>query len=376
MFSVMFQRCLLSICLLAVTSGVATADVPSLLRIFGRTPNAQPISTDSYALSEEDGPWLILAATFAGQNSKQRAERLAEELRRQLRLPAYTYNEKFDFTGKLNSANRSAPRMRYANQYQYEAYAVLVGEYDSVEHKNLEKDLEAVRSANPAVFQDPDEVAAETDASTPVTIVNAIKSKLIRSRKNKKNGPMATAFVTRNPLLPEEYFDAPQVDSFVHQLNKDKNFSLLECKGKYTVVVRTFEGLETVVDGRNDKKFLPSMRRLDKFAADAAKMTAQLRADGEEAYQFHDRFKSLVTVGSFDELGRELPDGRFEYSPEIRRVMKRYSAFNAQVARSVPGRQGVAANHAALIPFDVKPAPIAVPKPTKRSLYTSAFGRR
>lgn len=369
----MYRPCLLVVVLLAVDSSFASAAPPSLLRIFGRD-EAEPISTESQTLSEEDGPWMILAATFVGEDSKRRADRLVEQIRKDLRLPAYTYREKFDFTGNLNAANQRAPKMRYANQYQYEAYAVLVGEYDSVNHRDLDRDLERIRAANPAVFQDPDEVAAETRLDTPVTVVNAIKQKWMRS-KDKTKGPMAGAFVTRNPLLPEDYFDSPEIDSFVHQLNSDKEYSLLECEGKYTVVVRTFEGLETVVDGRNDKNFLPSMRRLDKFAADAAKMTAKLRADGEEAYQFHDRFKSLVTVGSFDYLGRELPDGRFEYAPEIRKVMDRYSAFNAQVARSVPGRHGVAANHAAMIPFDVKPAPIAVPKVSKRSLYSAAFGR-
>jgi hypothetical protein len=379
MVPAMFHRCLLCVALSFVGTSFSWADRPSLLRIFGGAgkASAKPIENGSFDLSEEDGPWMILAATLVGENSRQRAERLVQEIRNEIGLPAFLYREKFDFTGNLNAGKRAnQPRMRYANQYQYEAYAVLVGEYDSVENRNLDKDLETIRTANPAVFQDPNEVAAETSTDTPVTVVNAIRKRLMKAGKDKTKGPMANAFVTRNPLLPEEFFDAPEVDSFVYQLNSDKEYSLLECDGKYTVVVRTFEGLETVVDGRNDKKFVPSMRRLDQFAADAARMAASLRAKGEEAYQFHDRFKSIVTVGSFDDLGRELPDGGFEYSSEIRRVMQKYSALNAEVARSVPGRQGVAANHVAMIPFDVKPAPIAVPKPTKRSLYSAAFGRR
>ncbi len=369
----MFQRCLLGLCLLTVTSSVTFADTPSLLKIFGRTAKAKPIAdANSFKLSAEDGPWLILAATFVGNDAKQRAQKLATEIRSEMRLPAYIYNEKFDFTGKLNSPDRNAPKMRYANQYEYEAYAVLVGEYDSVENKNLEKDLASIRTASPSVFDKKNQEVADPDK--PVTMLSAIKDKLTRAKKGK--GPMASAFVTRNPLLPKEYFDAPEVDSFVHALNKDfPSNNLLQNKGKFTVIVRTFQGLETVVDGRNDKKFLPNLRRLDQFAEDAEKMTAKLRADGVEAYQFHDRFKSIVTIGSFDELGRELPDGRFEYSPEIRRVMKKYSALNDQVARVIP-QQGIAANHIDKIPFDVKPTPIAVPKPSKRSLYSSAFGRR
>ena len=87
----------------------------------------------------------------------------------------------------------------------------------------------------------------------------------------------------------------------------------------------------------------------------------------------------MVTVGSFDTLGRELPDGRFEYSSEIRKVMKEYSAFNVrpELARQVPtGSKGMAGNNVAMIPFDVEPTPITVPKPTRRSLYGATFGNR
>ena len=108
-------------------------------------------------------------------------------------------------------------------------------------------------------------------------------------------------------------------------------------------------------------------------------MTRKLRAQGVEAYQFHDRSRSLVTIGSFDTLGRELPDGRFEYDAEIRQVMKEFSAFNVrpELAQQVPaGSKGVASNNVAMIPFDVEPTPISVPKPTRRSLYGATFGNR
>ena len=374
----------LSVACLVILGCVAStvqADPPSFLkRIFQRDVSAE-LKDIRYELSEEEGPWMILATTFVGSNAKLRAEKAAEEIRKELRLPAYIYREKFDFTGSMGGTPQSRQRrMRYANAYEYEAYAVLVGEYDSVQHGNIDRDLARLKTHDLAIYRDPNEVKAEINTQTPASTIKAYSHKLFQSRKGRKKGPMANAFVTRNPMLPEEYFSAPKVDSFVRQLNEDKQFSLLECDGKYTVVVCTFEGLGTIVEpgGRMQQKlkFEPSIERLDKFAADAGKMVRQLRKDGQEAYQFHDRYRSIVTVGSFDELGRELPGGGFEYAPEIRRVMKKYSAFNSQVARSVPGRQGVAAHHAAMIPFDVQPTPIAVPKQTKRSLYGAKFGMR
>ena len=352
-------------------TGLSYADGPSLLRMFQRTPKAD--GQTRHVLSEEDGPWLILASTFVGNDSKRRAEQLAAEIRSEFRLPAFIYKEKFDFTQSPGLAATGRKRLRYANEYQYEAYAVLVGEYDTFDHPSVDRDLKKLKSANLKVFRQPD-IASETDAKTPVTTVKAIHKFLTeRGSKDKKRGPMSNAFVTRNPMLPEEFFAAPQVDSFVQQLNEGNEFSLLKCKGRYTVVVRTFEGLGTFVDGKKDKEFVPSIERLDKFAVAANKMVKELRKKGEEAYEFHDRHRSLVTVGSFDHLGREMPGGGFEYSPEIREVMKKYSAFNNQHARSINGSQAVAAHHIAMIPFDVQPKPIAIPKKSKRGLVV---GRR
>lgn len=385
MIAVRQKRMLPALCVLTLFAGVvsfarvASADKPSLLKMFAREKPADTDLDRSVELTEEEGPWLILASTFVGEGSEKRAERLAREIREELKLPAYIYREKFDFTGTVKRDPVTSKRLRYANRYRYDAFAVLVGEYDTVEHPSISRDLAAIRTANPAVFQDPNEVAAETNRSNPVTTVKSITAKMFGQSSKGKMGPMSQAFVTRNPMLPEEYFTAPQVDSFVHQMNDGLHHSLLDCEGKYTVVVKTFEGLGTIVDGKREKEFQPSQSRLNKFAKDAEKMTNELRAQGVEAYQFHDRFRSLVTIGSFEQLGRELPDGRFEYAPGIQAVMKKYSALNVDpaLARQIPpGSRGIAGNGVALIPFDVQPTPIAIPKISKRSLYGAALGMR
>ncbi|MCP4891469.1 MAG: hypothetical protein GY904_33370 [Planctomycetaceae bacterium] len=375
----MSYRSLLSLLLVSVSVAVASADKPALLKMFQRTAATEADPNKTYELSEEDGPWMILASTFVGDGAKTRAAKLALEIRSELNLPAFIYKENFDFTGTIDRDPRTSKSIRYANRYRYDAYAVLVGEYDSVEHPGVEGDLKRIRAAKPKVFQNPNDVAAETDRSNPVTTLKSITTNLFSSRKDSPAGPMGQAFVTRNPMLPEQFFKAPPVDSFVHEMNDGLQYSLLKCEGKYTVVVKTFEGLGAIVDGKADKKFAPSEERLNRFLLDAEKMTSELRKQGVEAYQFHDRYRSLVTVGSFESLGRELPDGKFEYTPEIRAAIKRYSAFNVrpELARQVPaGTKGIAANGVGAIPFDVEPTPIAVPKSSKRSLYGSKIGMR
>jgi hypothetical protein len=368
----MILRRLICAALLLTTSSTAFAQAPNFLtKILGKR-GVEADSNKAYDLTVEDGPWMILAANFAGENSKSQAEKLVLEIRRDLRLPAFIHHERFDFTGKVSKRAELAEKHRYANQYQYEAYAVLVGEYDTVEHPSIDRDLAAIKVAKPTVFAEADTDNAEASADSPIPALKAVKN-LIYRKTDKIKGPMAGAFVTRNPMLPEDYFDSPQVDSFVRELNEDKPYNLLKCDGKFTVVVKTFEGMGKLVSGHDQGEFEPSIERLDKMAASADKMVQELRSQGKEAYQFHDRNRSLVTIGSFDTLGRELPDGGFEYDPAIRAVMNEYNALNSEKAYAINGK-GVAAHHVAMIPFDVKPTPIAVPKATK--LNWSALGKR
>ena len=356
------------------------AESPTLLRMFGKR-DAAPVQRSTYELDEEAGPFLILAATLVGEDSKVRAEALAGELRESLKLPTYVFEEDFDFTKTVSFDPRTARRTRYANSYRYEAHAVLIGEYDSVSHPGIEADLERIKRAKPKVLDDPDTVAAETDRSTPVTTLKGITRRIlsVAQSQGKDFGPMAHAFVTRNPLLPADYFSAPPIDDFVENLNEGLPHSLLDCEGKYTVVVKTFRGAETLVDARKSSPQSASRPRFTRMQRDAEKMVKDLRDRGVEAYQYHDRHRSLVTIGSFDGLGQELPGGKFQYEPAIREIMTRYSALNVrpELARQIPGNaKGMAANAAALIPFDVQPTPIAIPKPGNQLGKRPLYGRR
>lgn len=376
-------RTLPALCLglIFCTCNVASAELPGLLRIFGKTKPAQVDPSKVYELSEEDGPWLILASTLVGEGARDRANKLAIEIRSDLGLPAFIYKEDFDFTGRPPNSQMRAKPVSYANQYQYEAYVVLVGEYDRVNHPSIKNDLKAIKVAKPRVLEDPRERAAELNGETQAGAVKLVATMLkSMSSGGKQPGPMAGAFATRNPMLPEDYFEAPVVDSFVSELNESfSQHNLLDCDAKFTVVVKTFSGTNTIAsNSKEEDSFVPTGTKLDKMAKDANMMVTELRKQGVEAYQFHDRERSIVTVGSFETLGNELPNKGFQYNPQILRTMRSYSAVNVdpQLARQVPrGANGRASKNINMIPFDVEPTPIAVPKKTKRSLYGS-LGRR
>jgi hypothetical protein len=284
-------------------------------------------------LKPEHGPWLIFAASFEGPQAKEKAEALAQDLQRDQGLPAFIMNKKFDFTELMyGSGIREDGRqkvMKYRDRKVVESYAVLVGEFDSTESPILKSALDNVKMAKPKSLLAPGAEAEKQDASS----VRGFRNLLRSSVKDKAPGPLETAFVTRNPLLPLDFFQAPEMEKFVYDLNRDPGYnenSLLDCKGKFTVRVLTFRGDDQFISwGRNssgesqqDESEKPSA--LELAAEKAYLATKALRGVGIEAFQFHDRTHSIVTVGSFETLGTADANNQFQYSPEIQKVLAKF----------------------------------------------------
>jgi hypothetical protein len=116
---------------------------------------------------------------------------------------------------------------------------------------------------------------------------------------------------------------------------------------------------------------LPSrgeVNKLEEAADHAHRLTEALRKRGVEAYEFHDRFESVVTVGNFESPGTPLPDGRIDLRPEIYKIMQTYGA-----ERSDLPQQGEALKPRTLegIRFDIQPMPVKVPRRSLASTYAA-----
>ena len=61
-------------------------------------------------------------------------------------------------------------------------------------------------------------------------------------------------------------------------------------------------------------------------AENAHLLTKELRAHGFDAYEFHDRTESIVTIGSFDQTAQRLPDGRVVVIPEVQKIVQMFDA--------------------------------------------------
>jgi hypothetical protein len=350
----------MAIALTATGPQVSRGQVPVVGKLFTQRVSASPES--EYTLTEEQGPWMVLAASFGGEEGVAQAKELALELRRDHNLPAFTYSTVYDFTGTAGKGAIPGMNMKYANGRKYDATVVLVGDFVSSEDERVKELLERIRYIHPKAL----DYSKTGKTAQRFAALRAYAKRVTGDDKAK--GPMASAFVTRNPLLPDEYFTAPVVDGFVRQLNSGVEHSLLNCKGKFTVVVGTFEGASTVDFGSGSKasNLDTNETRLDKAANAAHNLTTALRKEGVDAYEFHDRYRSLVTIGGFDRLGESTGDGRFIYDAKILEVMEKYSAGGKGMT---PYGQGMTANGRAGIPFDLQPNPIAVPRSDKMSIY-------
>ena len=260
--------------------------------------------------------------------------------------------------------------MRHLNGRKYDSYAVLVGEFDSVSHPEIKRTLERIKYAHPKSL----EPNQSGKTSQRFAALRELQKRIVNNEEKKRRGPMGMAFVSRNPLLPDVFFSAPTVDSFVRKMNENVQYSLLNNPGKYTVVVRVFEGNSTVDigTGAQSSKLKSNPERLNRGAELAHRMVMALRKQNVPAYEFHDRYRSMVTVGEFESLGSQNMSGEFIFADDITRTMDRYSASGGTIDHASHGTH-LKANHIERIPFDVNPHPIAVPKASKRSLYAGAM---
>jgi hypothetical protein len=261
--------------------------------------------------------------------------------------------------------------MKYWNEREFDEVAVLVGDYPSVDDPRLQKTLEKLKYLRPECL-DP---SRQRQASQPFAKMRAFWNEVTPDREWKQMGPMRRAFATPNPILPAEFFAPKGLDKTVANMNRNVEHSLLNCPGDYTIRVATFRG-NVVLDQKQireiEEKRADFDSQLEEAALKAHRLTELLRQQGVEAYEFHDRNESLVTVGSFDTLGTRGLDGNMRLQPEVQRIV---DAFKPQPIRGRVGRtEQVNLQPKILggIAFDVHPMPIEVPR---RSIATD-YARR
>ncbi|HEX3601688.1 MAG TPA: hypothetical protein VHU84_16160 [Lacipirellulaceae bacterium] len=287
-----------------------------------------------FPLTQDRGPWLIVAASFAGDGAEKQAGDLASELRTKFRMAAYVCEMNFKF-GDDNPGqgldNYGAPtRRRYRRGDQAREIAVLVGDFQNIEDADAQQMLSRIKTLEPQALKvDPNQTT-----QTMAQVRQLEDSLMEKVGKPRKRGPMCQAFFTRNPMLPREYFVPKGVDPFVAKMNEGVEHSLLDCPGRQTIKVATFRGktiLQTNAQDDPSSKSIWGHKKDDdnpliEAAENAHLLTKELRDHGWEAYEFHNRTESIVTIGSFAETTQKQPDGRLVVIPQVQKIVQTFDA--------------------------------------------------
>ncbi len=332
----------------------------------------KPVDADpnqAYLLTEHNGPWLILASSFSGAGAEKQAQELVHELRKRYGIAAYMYHGHFDLGeahGRGIDQFGNARKFRYMKQdkshVELDEFAVLVGDFGRVDEPEAQNTLREIKLAEPECLQ----IKDGRPTNQVLTGFRMIQRQVYEAMTGKKRpeGPMGHAFITRNPLLPPEFFaNHNTIDQSIVELNEGVPFDLLDCPGKYTVLVATFKGhvvikqdeIREIQEGHKEFR-----SKLVEAAQKADTLAKALRAKGWEAYQFHDHSASIVTVGSFDSVATPQPNGPPEINPNIYKIMKVFAAeptiLPGQTTPVTPLKTCLN------IPFDIRPVPVLVPK--------------
>jgi len=362
-----------------------------------------------YSLTDQQGPWLIMAASFSGPEGESQARDLVQELRSRYSIPAFYYRMTFK-QGDLNPGRGidqygSTIKRRFRRGNKVVEHAVLVGEFPTVDDPEGQKMLRRIKTLEPKSLTPATGEKTSQSLATLRHYNDQLKKRLGHSANK---GPMGHAFFTRNPLLPREYFVPKGVDPEVAKWNQDLEYSLLKCPGKFSMKVATFRGRSTIkqTSGKDSKQYVHKATDDDPLvlaARHAHLLTLALREKGWEAYEFHDRHESYVTVGSFNE-GRQLASGKIALSDREAKII--FDTFGAQTPKNVFNRpapqdtmleqqqkqrfnslmssgigkvaEGFYPKRFVGMPFDIIPEAVEAPKQTVSSAYmrSNHFGLR
>jgi hypothetical protein len=257
--------------------------------------------TKVYHLRKKHGPWMIKVSSFSGETPEQRdnAQQAANQLVAFLRaknIPAYLYEqaEQIEDIETYNS-KRQLRRRHYTAQHG--EIAVLAGNYPSVDDKVAQQTLKYIKKLTP-------KVTVQHHGEETQHPVN-----------------LAKAFLAPNPLLPAEELRQRTRDPLLLALNSGKANSLLENRGKYTLMIGSFYG-KSEIKPTQFASFERDLADKDKVSLDwaaesAQEMAAVLRNRYKlEAFVYHERFRSIVTVGSYNDRN----------DPELQRLLEQLKA--------------------------------------------------
>jgi len=327
------------------------------------------VAPHPWALRADMGEWMICVKSYTGPESRTQAEKLAQDLRQTHRVAGYVYerngaeratelariaairksqNDKAQpFLNAMIQARKEAQatgmtfieetaKIKVPLPYHEtpEQWAVLIGPFAT---------MDAASSSLPTVKKldkPKDETLCDREL-VGADIRDPKTGRMDWKSEWRPINPYSTAFVVRNPALTPTATlkEERRLDKFEVKLNENVKHCLLAVPKKFTVMVKAYTTpTRQLASGTGEsvfKKAAGSSSTADILTGtmiEAENLCAALRDAGMkprsyEAYVFHHRNGSIVTVGQFDtvddpsllELQRELQTITFAMSDKDKR---------------------------------------------------------
>lgn len=316
-----------------------------------------------YQLTKQHGPWMIMVANFRpvaeenrtdGMSPAQAADELVYELRSK-GIPAYAFPQELiraRIMGDENALSQNGLNQQY--QTHDEGITVLAGNYGASDDAVAQKTLAYIKKYHPKFMQ---------EVEKPGVYVNKLSNGGRFRKTPGRPEPLSGAFLTVNPALDPDEARLKKDNILLMKLNSGAEYSLLENTGRFTLVIASFEGksitlsksarLSTAsgspvpLSSANKleaiKKSFQNSDSLDQAANSAWELAKALRETRNvPAFVWHDQYRSVVTVGSFQ-------------SANDPRIAQMAQQFGAKVQEHPETKQQIITAEAVTIPKEIKP---------------------
>jgi hypothetical protein len=257
-------------------------------------------------------PWMICAASYTGPDAPELARQVTLELRSRHNMAAYIFNRADEERVKQHQERERLKQLypeapwRRRTVHIPESCAVLVGPF---------KDPDKAGAALEIIKKLPMPKLQLEEGKSAYDLVNTYEpdpqTKQMIVKRSPVN-PFSQALVVRNPAAPPAPRERPKFDPFWKELNANEDYSLLRCPRPWTLVVKEYFGVSTLLQQQGSSESSSFLKMLGLGnqkpgeALGAAGMQAHELAKflrdpklGFDAYVLHTRDRSIVTVGAF-----------------------------------------------------------------------------
>jgi hypothetical protein len=290
------KRTLLALALISLAS-------PAWARV-----DADP--SQAYTVAPTDGDWMILVTDFRGETALQQAHNLVLEIRTKYDLKAFVY----DRTGEERRKQQVEIDQQRQQIRQYlEAQgvrpedvhvpvrttriepgcAVLVGSW---------RDMDAARKA----LDDLRKLKPPESMPRPRWDVGDPAGPNAPAAAQRETNPFATSFVVHNPTVPvTRVVDDEDTAKALRYLNSEESYSVYKCRKPWTLAIASYQGMSSVASKSASPSLLQKLfgsapDNMGAAAMNAHNLAEALHKMGYNAYVFHTRYRSVVTVDGFD----------------------------------------------------------------------------